>query len=141
MHHPLHHSIIHPTASFHPLPLHHPKKKAAKRGEAADGLTARWLAAAWGRGGRCLGRGWPATCGDDSAGLGRTTAAPGGLTVLLTPGGGRQRRLREDDGGVLGRVGWRLDNGLDAGGGVGLEGVEKRPVAARIWLAVEEAVI
>uniref|UniRef100_A0A0E0BHH7 Uncharacterized protein n=1 Tax=Oryza glumipatula TaxID=40148 RepID=A0A0E0BHH7_9ORYZ len=51
----------------------------------------------------------------------------GGLMVLLTPGGG-------------GRRGRRLDGGLDANGGVGLDSVEKRPVA-RIWPAVEEAVV
>uniref|UniRef100_A0A0E0E593 DUF834 domain-containing protein n=1 Tax=Oryza meridionalis TaxID=40149 RepID=A0A0E0E593_9ORYZ len=48
-----------------------------------------------------------------------------GLTVLLTPRGG-------------GRGGRRLDGALDAG--VGLDSVEKRPAAARIWPAVEEAV-
>ncbi|EAZ03611.1 hypothetical protein OsI_25749 [Oryza sativa Indica Group] len=49
----------------------------------------------------------------------------GGLAVLLTPRGG-------------GRRGRRLDVAPNAG--VGLEGVEKRPAATRIWPAVEEAV-
>uniref|UniRef100_I1NMY5 Uncharacterized protein n=1 Tax=Oryza glaberrima TaxID=4538 RepID=I1NMY5_ORYGL len=117
MHHPLHHSSIPLHHSIH----YHCIIQKRRGGEE----RARWSAVAWRRGGRrLLGE-------DNGAGLGRTIAASlvgeaGGLTVLLTPRGGGCRG------------GWRLDGALDAG--VGLDGVEKRPAAARISPAVEEAV-
>ncbi|BAD53307.1 hypothetical protein [Oryza sativa Japonica Group] len=116
MHHPLHHSSIPLHHSIHYHCIIQKRRGGEERGT--------WIEEAWGGGGRrLLGE-------DDGAGLGRTIAASlvaeaSGLTVLLTPRGG-------------GRGGRRLDGALDAG--IGLDGVEKRPAAVRISLAVEEAV-